>query len=495
MVETSKKRLSMWLLMVFAADVGAAEPRPAEAVHDDIPEMDCVIEPSEVVDVGSAVPGLVEFIHADRGDRVEKGAVVFELESSVERASLELARTRATLNTAIELRRESAEFGDLTQQRNQKLMRKSAIALHDMDRLKTEARIAELQLRQERDNKRLAELEYQQARAIFQRRTIRSPVEGVVLERFKSVGEYVEDSPLLRVAQLHPLHVEVIVPVDYMGRIHKGMSAQVTPVFAGTAVQRATVERVDPVADAASGTFGVRLSLPNPNYQISAGLRCRISLLSKEPQNAEGLADGGTAMPKLESDASALQPASAQSSGPSDSNEAAAVVPTFGHASAPAACYSLGPFADKEQARQLSESLESDTDRLALRRYEVSQNQGHFVLAAAEPGASSAAGLLNRLDLLGIQDRFVIAAGKYKGRVSLGFYRSHQSASRLQQRLADKGLDTDIIPRHKQVQQFWLDVTLKEGGDLPRRFQETATFLPPGVLLNPVTCSPQLVMH
>ena len=38
---------------------------------------------------------------------------------------------------------------------------------------------------------------------------------------------------------------------------------------------RVSVEVVDPMFDAASGTFGVRLTLPNPDRKIPAGLKCR----------------------------------------------------------------------------------------------------------------------------------------------------------------------------------------------------------------------------
>jgi hypothetical protein len=40
----------------------------------------------------------------------------------------------------------------------------------------------------------------------------------------------------------------------------------------------ATVRVVDRVLDAASGTFGVRLEVPNPNLAIPAGIRCRVDL-------------------------------------------------------------------------------------------------------------------------------------------------------------------------------------------------------------------------
>ena len=38
----------------------------------------------------------------------------------------------------------------------------------------------------------------------------------------------------------------------------------------------ARVVVIDPVIDAASSTFGVRLLLPNPDARIPAGLRCSV---------------------------------------------------------------------------------------------------------------------------------------------------------------------------------------------------------------------------
>lgn len=254
----------------------------------EIPELDCVIEPSEVVDVGSAVPGVLEAIHAHRSDHVKKDAVIAALESSVEQATVVLSKARAELTTSIELREENAAFGRRSLKRNQALLHKSSISKQEIDRLRTETRVAELQVLQEQDNKRIAELEYQRALASLRRRTIRSPVDGVVTERFKSVGEYVEDDAILQVAQLDPLHVEVIVPVDFLGQIETGMRAKVVPAVRGHGTHEATVTRVDQVADAASATFGVRLSLPNPDYAIPSGLRCRLTFQPWEEKAPEG---------------------------------------------------------------------------------------------------------------------------------------------------------------------------------------------------------------
>jgi RND family efflux transporter MFP subunit len=228
---------------------------------------------------------------------VDQGAVIAELDSGVEKAAVEFARLRSKLTAEIELRRASAAFGQRQQTRNRELFHKHAISAQDMDQLETETRLAHLQLRQAEDNQQLAALELRQAEEALKRRTIRSPVKGVVVERFKAVGEYVEDTPVLHIAQLDPLHVEVIAPVDLIGRIRNGMQAEVTPESPTTSSHHATVTRVDRVADPSSATFGIRLELPNTDYRIPAGLRCRLRFLPEVTGNPGQLA-GTTSEPE-----------------------------------------------------------------------------------------------------------------------------------------------------------------------------------------------------
>ena len=59
------------------------------------------------------------------------------------------------------------------------------------------------------------------------------------------------------------------------------MVAEVRPEKPGGGVLEASVKIVDRVVDAASGTFGVRLELPNPEYRLSAGLKCKVTFFTK----------------------------------------------------------------------------------------------------------------------------------------------------------------------------------------------------------------------
>ena len=83
-----------------------------------------------------------------------------------------------------------------------------------------------------------------------------------------------QDSEILELAQVNPLNVEVIVPVKYFGEIQPGMVANVTLQEPVGGSYEAKVNVIDKVIDAASGTFGVRLQIPNPDYKIPSGLRC-----------------------------------------------------------------------------------------------------------------------------------------------------------------------------------------------------------------------------
>ena len=236
--------------------------------------LDCVVEPSAVVDLGSATPGVLAAIPVDRTDTVGAGQVVAELESVVEQATLDLARTRANLTTTIELRNTNADFGERQQARNRELVARNLVPKQDYDRLETEAQVARLQAREASDERILANLEYKRAAAALARRVIRSPITGVVIERYKSPGEYVENQPVVRIAKIDTLHVEILAPMALIGRIQLGMKARVALQPEQLGARIATVTRVDKVADAASGTFGVRLELANPGQTLPAGLRC-----------------------------------------------------------------------------------------------------------------------------------------------------------------------------------------------------------------------------
>ena len=128
---------------------------------------------------------------------------------------------------------------------------------------------------------RLNEFQVKNTEERLAMRTVVSPLNGVVTKRFVSPGEYIGVDPLLTIARIDTLHVEVIVPVERFGSIAPGMTAEVRPESPVGGAYTARVTIVDKVIDAASGTFGVRLELPNPSLRLPAGLKCRVRFSRK----------------------------------------------------------------------------------------------------------------------------------------------------------------------------------------------------------------------
>jgi len=213
-------------------------------------EFECLLQPNKLVDVSSPVSGILDDVSIERGDHVKKGQVIAILKSEVEQAAVDLARERA-------------EFGNRKVIRNEELIQKNLISPSEKDELETELLISRMELRQ--------------AEAVLLQRTIASPINGVVVERYLSAGEFVQDDPIAKIAQLHPLNVEVIVPIDEIANLRKGMVGVVSPLSMVKGNYKAKIVIVDQVIDAASSTVGVRLELPNSDYKIPAGLKCRVS--------------------------------------------------------------------------------------------------------------------------------------------------------------------------------------------------------------------------
>jgi RND family efflux transporter MFP subunit len=266
-----KRTVAIGLYVLAAAALYSSVSMAAEAV-----ELDGLIEPYLIVNVGSSVIGIIDTVEVDRGDLVKKGQVLARLRDKVERATMELARARARMKSTIAARQARLDYTQRKQERMEELFKKKVIPFENMDESRTDTKLAEMQLAEEVENLGLAELEYKRSVAVVNRMIISSPITGVVMERFLSPGEYVENQPVLKLAQIDPLNVEVFAPVELFGTIKVGQQAKVRPEAPIGGSYKAKVVIVDRVIDAASGTFGIRLEIPNPKNMLPAGLKCRV---------------------------------------------------------------------------------------------------------------------------------------------------------------------------------------------------------------------------
>ncbi len=235
-------KISLLFLLVF----GSASAQTVDS------ELDCLIEPNKRIEIASPIEGIVKEIFVDRGDKVKKNALLFTLRTDEEEAAINVSKARA-------------EFSNRAVTRNERLSDKNLISIQTRDEVETEAALA------------AAELE--SARIRHRMKSVHSPINGYVIERFKHQGEYVETDPVVTIVSIDPLYIEVVAPISYLGKIRKGDRAKITPEHDQNAHYQAMVTVVDPALDAASGTFRIRLELPNPKGKMPSGLKCGIEFL------------------------------------------------------------------------------------------------------------------------------------------------------------------------------------------------------------------------
>ncbi|MGI4846962.1 MAG: efflux RND transporter periplasmic adaptor subunit [Janthinobacterium lividum] len=248
----------------------------------------CLIEPERTAELGSPSIGVIKSMLVERGDHVRKGQVIAVLRDDIERASLDVAHSRAVADAEVRAAQAGADLANQRRKRAIDLQAKGFIASQALEQTISETRVAEEKLLQAREQKRALEKESALAEVRLGERSIRSPFDGVIVERYFTAGERVEEKPMVRVARIDPLRVEVVMPSAMYGSVHAGTQARVIPDLAGMAPIAATVALVDKVLDAASSTYRVRLLLPNPTGSIPAGLRCHIEFAGLEGSTAPG---------------------------------------------------------------------------------------------------------------------------------------------------------------------------------------------------------------
>ena len=245
---------------------------------------DCVVEPQQVVKLASQATGLITRLDVDRGDVIRKGQVLGTLSDEVERANLALARARATNDHDIAGGQARLAYLQRKSGRASQLVTGNLVSRNTSEEAEAEMKVAENQLRLAVLNHQVAQLEVAQAEALLRQRALVSPIDGVVMERLLRPGEFRNDqSPVFSLAQIDPLRVEVFVPASFHGQVRAGMAGEVTPEAGLAGPLRAVVTVVDPVMDSASGTFGVRLSLPNAALALPAGIRCSVRFAGPAP--------------------------------------------------------------------------------------------------------------------------------------------------------------------------------------------------------------------
>jgi RND family efflux transporter MFP subunit len=267
-----KKSLGFGLLlgvMVATTPVGAADTDTM------VSQSSCLIDANQIVKLSSSMQGTLSKILVKRGDHVQAGQVVAQLESEVEQAMFEAADLRAKSDAVIRARGAEKTNTQHKLERQRQLMAKNVISPQILEDADTAAEVAKFAVEQAILDQQLAASEAKRLGATIERRTVRSPVNGVVTKVDLHEGEFA-DPPvtLATIAEIRPLLVEIYLPVEVYPYVQIGMNLEIRPQEPVGGTHTVPILTKDPQIDSASGTFRVTLQLPNADEAIPAGIRC-----------------------------------------------------------------------------------------------------------------------------------------------------------------------------------------------------------------------------
>ncbi|SFF27184.1 membrane fusion protein, multidrug efflux system [Fontimonas thermophila] len=224
--------------------------------------------PVQGADLTTEVGGVVEAIHFESGDRVEKGALLVTLDAQEQLG--ELKRLQA-----------QAELAELNRKRREQLFKLEAISKADYD-----AAVAE-------SNAARAAAEAQAGRVA--QKQLRAPFAGVLGIRRINVGQYVAPgTPIVTLQSLDPIDIDFSLPEQYVGHVRPGYAVSVRVDAQPERVFEGRVLAVEPKIDTSTRNFGVRARLANADGVLRAGQFGRVAL--RLPGEREVLAIPRTAV-------------------------------------------------------------------------------------------------------------------------------------------------------------------------------------------------------
>lgn len=297
------------------------EARPVQAIHpfqEQVPrtiEATGTLAAQDQVELAMKVPGRVAELLVDLGDRVTKGQRLArldptDLDLAVRQAAAALEQAQARLG----LRQQDDQVtDDEVNVEETPLVRQAEVMLNDarlkqdraqqmfdqdlIPRADYDTAVAQFQVAESRYHESVEEIRNRQA-MLAQRRSelqlalqmrsyadLISPIDGAVLDRQASVGQYLPSgAPVVTVVRMHPLRLRLPIPERAASAVHMGQKVLVRVDQDATAYE-GRISRISPAIDPTNRTQLIEAEVPNPNGFLRPGafVRADVVTIASEP--------------------------------------------------------------------------------------------------------------------------------------------------------------------------------------------------------------------
>ena len=275
------------------------------------------------VDVGSQISGQIAELHADFNSQVKKGDLLAVIDaqtyrSRVTSAEADMAVSRASVGTQeanLRKARTSLDQAERDYNRQKTLAERQLIAaseaetsLKQLELARSDVEIAQAQLKNATAALLTRQAQLDQARIDLSRTQIRSPIDGVVIQRAIDLGQTVAASlqapVLFKIAQdLSQIQIEAKVDEADIGAIKPENPATFTVDAFPDQTFRGQVTQVRLAATTAQNvvTYSVMVQAVNPRQMLLPGMTANVRIVTDRRENVL----------RVPNDAARFQPAGA----------------------------------------------------------------------------------------------------------------------------------------------------------------------------------------
>jgi HlyD family secretion protein len=251
------------------------------------------LQPLRIVNVGSQVSGVVSELNADFNSIVRQGDVIARWDPSLFQVQVDL-QSAAVDRQLGEIKNQEMQLENerVALDRTQALFAKGLVAEQALEQARLQVGVRTTQVDAARKTLKTAQANLDQAKLNLSYTTIRSPIDGVVINRLVDAGQAVQSS--MNVAQfftlatdLHNLRLEAVVDEAEIGKIRPGMPAEFSVDSYGDRMFRGTVETVTLNAQTQNNvvTYPVWIAVPNPDLMLRPGMTANVRIFVSTAEN------------------------------------------------------------------------------------------------------------------------------------------------------------------------------------------------------------------
>lgn len=212
------------------------------------------------IEVANELPGVVDSIHFESGDRVNKGDVLVELDVDSDRA-------------ALETRKAEAESARRTFERVSNLVERNAVSQAEFDEAEAAYDAAQARVREQE--------------ALLRKKILRAPFDGKTGLRRVDQGEYMPTgTPAVEINMVDPIYAEYSIAEKHLSGVSVGDRVTVSVAAYPERLFEGEISAINSSVNAGNRTVRVRATLPNEDGALRPGMFADVRTLEPEPRKA-----------------------------------------------------------------------------------------------------------------------------------------------------------------------------------------------------------------